>query len=160
MLMSHQTSSLLPLMYTDGQRPSHREGRHGESAKSLRRDLGRSRHVQGQPGYARGCRGIRGLVMTLEHRLYLVSLFHLPRPLYYFLLLNSPHLQLDEIVVACNGSPIAIGLGAGRTYIASEPAAFNKYTKNFIAMQVTSNSVGTGKRERTIFESCVLIASH
>jgi glucosamine--fructose-6-phosphate aminotransferase (isomerizing) len=41
----------------------------------------------------------------------------------------------DEVVVACNGSPLTIGLGAGRTFIASEPAAFNRYTKNFIAMQ-------------------------
>lgn len=41
----------------------------------------------------------------------------------------------DEIVVACNGSPMTIGLGQGRTFIASEPAAFNRYTKNFIAMQ-------------------------
>ena len=42
----------------------------------------------------------------------------------------------DEVVVACNGSPMTIGLGQGKTFIASEPAAFNKYTKNFIAMQV------------------------
>eukprot|EP00618_Florenciella_parvula_P031911 CAMPEP_0119468558 /NCGR_PEP_ID=MMETSP1344-20130328/2258_1 /TAXON_ID=236787 /ORGANISM="Florenciella parvula, Strain CCMP2471" /LENGTH=656 /DNA_ID=CAMNT_0007501039 /DNA_START=11 /DNA_END=1981 /DNA_ORIENTATION=- len=41
----------------------------------------------------------------------------------------------DEVVVACNGSPMTIGLGQGKTFIASEPAAFNKYTKNFIAMQ-------------------------
>jgi glucosamine 6-phosphate synthetase-like amidotransferase/phosphosugar isomerase protein len=41
----------------------------------------------------------------------------------------------DEIVVACNGSPLTIGLGADKTYIASEPAAFNRYTKNFIALQ-------------------------
>eukprot|EP00968_Pinguiococcus_pyrenoidosus_P024564 scaffold4847_cov265-Pinguiococcus_pyrenoidosus.AAC.8 len=41
----------------------------------------------------------------------------------------------DEIVVACNGSPLAIGLGADRAYVASETAAFSKYTKNFIALQ-------------------------
>lgn len=41
----------------------------------------------------------------------------------------------EEIVVACNGSPMMIGLGEGRTYIASETSAFNKYTKNFIAMK-------------------------
>jgi len=41
----------------------------------------------------------------------------------------------DQIVVACNGSPMTIGLGLGKTFIASEPAAFNRYTKNFIAMQ-------------------------
>lgn len=41
----------------------------------------------------------------------------------------------DEIVVACNGSPMMIGLGQGRTFIASETSAFSKYTKNFIAMK-------------------------
>lgn len=41
----------------------------------------------------------------------------------------------EEIVVACNGSPMVIGLGNGRTYIASETSAFSKYTKNFIAMK-------------------------
>jgi glutamine---fructose-6-phosphate transaminase (isomerizing) len=40
-----------------------------------------------------------------------------------------------EIIVACNGSPMVIGLSDGRTYIASETSAFSKYTKNFIAMK-------------------------
>lgn len=40
-----------------------------------------------------------------------------------------------EIVVACNGSPMVIGLGSDKTYIASETSAFSKYTKNFIAMK-------------------------
>lgn len=40
-----------------------------------------------------------------------------------------------EIVVACNGSPMNIGLGEGRTFIASETSAFSRYTKNFIAMK-------------------------
>ena len=41
----------------------------------------------------------------------------------------------DDIVVACNGSPMVIGFGRGCTYVASETAAFNRYTKNFIAMK-------------------------
>lgn len=41
----------------------------------------------------------------------------------------------DEIVVACNGSPMVIGLGQDKTYIASETSAFSKYTKSFIAMK-------------------------
>ena len=41
----------------------------------------------------------------------------------------------EEIVVACNGSPMVIGLGQGKTFIASETSAFSKYTKNFIAMK-------------------------
>lgn len=41
----------------------------------------------------------------------------------------------DEIIVACNGSPMVIGLGQGKTFIASETSAFSKYTKNFIAMK-------------------------
>jgi glucosamine--fructose-6-phosphate aminotransferase (isomerizing) len=40
-----------------------------------------------------------------------------------------------EIVVACNGSPMMIGLGQGKTYIASETSAFSRYTKNYIAMK-------------------------
>ena len=40
-----------------------------------------------------------------------------------------------EIVVACNGSPMTIGLGQGKTYIASETSAFSKYTKNYVAMK-------------------------
>ncbi|KAJ1459909.1 hypothetical protein M885DRAFT_459226 [Pelagophyceae sp. CCMP2097] len=40
-----------------------------------------------------------------------------------------------EVVVACNGSPMTIGLAADKTFIASEPAAYNQHTKNFIAMQ-------------------------
>jgi len=40
-----------------------------------------------------------------------------------------------EIIVACNGSPMMIGLGQGKTFIASETSAFSKYTKNYIAMK-------------------------
>ena len=41
----------------------------------------------------------------------------------------------DELVVACNGSPLVIGTAADRTFVASETAAFNRYTKNFISMK-------------------------
>eukprot|EP00541_Cyclophora_tenuis_P018990 CAMPEP_0116556540 /NCGR_PEP_ID=MMETSP0397-20121206/8751_1 /TAXON_ID=216820 /ORGANISM="Cyclophora tenuis, Strain ECT3854" /LENGTH=648 /DNA_ID=CAMNT_0004081917 /DNA_START=141 /DNA_END=2087 /DNA_ORIENTATION=- len=41
----------------------------------------------------------------------------------------------DELVVACNGSPLVIGIDGNRTFIASETAAFNRYTKNFISMK-------------------------
>lgn len=41
----------------------------------------------------------------------------------------------EELVVACNGSPMVIGLGTDHIYVASETAAFNRHTKNFIAMQ-------------------------
>jgi glutamine---fructose-6-phosphate transaminase (isomerizing) len=44
---------------------------------------------------------------------------------------NNP----DEIVVACNGSPMVIGIANGRTYIASETSAFSRYTKNFISLK-------------------------
>jgi glucosamine--fructose-6-phosphate aminotransferase (isomerizing) len=43
--------------------------------------------------------------------------------------------QPDSLVLACNGSPMTIGLGQGKVFVASEPAAFNRHTKNFIAMQ-------------------------
>jgi glucosamine--fructose-6-phosphate aminotransferase (isomerizing) len=41
----------------------------------------------------------------------------------------------DQMVVACNGSPLVIGIGDDRTFIASETSAFNRYTKNFISMK-------------------------
>ncbi|CAJ1942404.1 unnamed protein product [Cylindrotheca closterium] len=41
----------------------------------------------------------------------------------------------DELVVACNGSPLVIGISSDRTFIASETSAFNRYTKNFISMK-------------------------
>jgi glucosamine--fructose-6-phosphate aminotransferase (isomerizing) len=41
----------------------------------------------------------------------------------------------DELVVACNGSPLVIGIADDRTFVASETAAFNRYTKNFISMK-------------------------
>ena len=41
----------------------------------------------------------------------------------------------DELVVACNGSPLVIGIDEGRTYVASETSAFNQYTRQFIAMR-------------------------
>jgi glutamine---fructose-6-phosphate transaminase (isomerizing) len=41
----------------------------------------------------------------------------------------------DALVVACNGSPLVIGIDDRRTFVASETAAFNRYTKNFIAMK-------------------------
>ena len=40
----------------------------------------------------------------------------------------------DQLVVARNGSPLVIGIGYDRTFIASETSAFNRYTKNFISM--------------------------
>jgi len=40
-----------------------------------------------------------------------------------------------QVVVACNGSPMTIGLGRGKTFIASETSAFSKYTKSFISMK-------------------------
>jgi len=44
---------------------------------------------------------------------------------------DTPH----ELVVACNGSPLVIGIGDNRTFVASETSAFNRYTKNFISMK-------------------------
>jgi len=41
----------------------------------------------------------------------------------------------DHIVVACNGSPLVIGLSDDRTFVGSETSAFNRYTKSFISMK-------------------------
>ncbi|CBN79399.1 glutamine-fructose-6-phosphate transaminase [Ectocarpus siliculosus] len=51
----------------------------------------------------------------------------------------------DNIVVACNGSPMVIGLAQGEIFVASETAAFSRHTKNFIAMKDGEIGViGTG----------------
>jgi len=41
----------------------------------------------------------------------------------------------DEIVVARNGSPMVLGLGQGKIFIASEHSAFSRHTKNYIALK-------------------------
>lgn len=41
----------------------------------------------------------------------------------------------DALIVACNGSPLVIGVGSDKTFVASETSAFNRQTKNFIAMK-------------------------
>lgn len=41
----------------------------------------------------------------------------------------------SELLVACNGSPLVIGIADDRTFVASETSAFNRYTKNFISMR-------------------------
>lgn len=41
----------------------------------------------------------------------------------------------DQIIAAKNGSPIVIGVGQGRMFIASEPAAFSQHTKEFISLE-------------------------
>lgn len=47
----------------------------------------------------------------------------------------------DEIVIACNGSPLVVGLADEKTYIASETSAFSRYTKNFVALK--DGEIGT-----------------
>lgn len=56
----------------------------------------------------------------------------------------------NEIVVACNGSPMVIGLGQDKTYIASETSAFSRYTKNFIAMK--DGEIGVVKNNGTTLD--------
>ena len=50
----------------------------------------------------------------------------------------------NELVVACNGSPLVIGIDGERTFVASETSAFNRYTKNFISMKDGEIAVITG----------------
>lgn len=47
----------------------------------------------------------------------------------------------DELVVACNGSPLMVGLSQDRTFVASDVRAFSKYTKNFIPLKSGEISV-------------------
>lgn len=39
-----------------------------------------------------------------------------------------------ELVVACHGSPMVIGVSDNGTFVASETSAFSRFTKNFISM--------------------------
>jgi len=41
----------------------------------------------------------------------------------------------EQIVVARNGSPLCVGYGDDRTFIASETTAFNRYTKKFVSLK-------------------------
>lgn len=40
-----------------------------------------------------------------------------------------------ELVVACHGSPLVLGMTDDRAFVASEPAAFSRFTKTFIPMR-------------------------
>lgn len=41
----------------------------------------------------------------------------------------------DTIIAARNGSPLVVGIGDGRMFIASEPSAFGPSTRNFISLE-------------------------
>eukprot|EP01104_Vermistella_antarctica_P021165 TRINITY_DN9383_c0_g1_i1.p1 TRINITY_DN9383_c0_g1~~TRINITY_DN9383_c0_g1_i1.p1 ORF type:complete len:656 (+),score=134.63 TRINITY_DN9383_c0_g1_i1:154-2121(+) len=41
----------------------------------------------------------------------------------------------DQIIAVSNGSPLLIGLDQGRTFVASEAAAFSNYTKSYISLE-------------------------
>jgi glucosamine--fructose-6-phosphate aminotransferase (isomerizing) len=41
----------------------------------------------------------------------------------------------DQIIAMKNGSPMCVGIGQGRMFIASEPSAFSRHTKEFIALE-------------------------
>eukprot|EP01132_Coremiostelium_polycephalum_P007881 gene7881-9700_t len=43
--------------------------------------------------------------------------------------------QPDQLIAAKNGSPLLIGIGKDRMFIASEPGAFSRHTKEFISME-------------------------
>lgn len=41
----------------------------------------------------------------------------------------------DQIIAMRNGSPMCVGIGQGRMFIASEPGAFSRHTKEFISLE-------------------------
>lgn len=43
--------------------------------------------------------------------------------------------QPDQLIAACNGSPLVVGIGKDQTFIASEVSAFNRHTSDFIALK-------------------------
>jgi len=56
----------------------------------------------------------------------------------------------SELVVACNGSPMLIGVAHDRTFVASETSAFSRFTKNFIAMK--DGEIGTLHADARTFD--------
>ena len=65
----------------------------------------------------------------------------------------------EQIIVAKNGSPILIGVGQGQMFVASEAAAFGKYTKEFIALEDGEIAVITAD-SHTLDRSRIEIAHH
>jgi hypothetical protein len=41
----------------------------------------------------------------------------------------------NKLIAMKNGSPLLIGVNSTKTFIASEPSAFSRYTKEYIALQ-------------------------
>lgn len=41
----------------------------------------------------------------------------------------------DQIIAMRNGSPMCVGIGQGRMFVASEPGAFSRHTKEFISLE-------------------------
>ena len=41
----------------------------------------------------------------------------------------------DQIIAMKNGSPMCVGIGQGRMFLASEPSAFSRHTKEFISLE-------------------------
>lgn len=51
----------------------------------------------------------------------------------------------DQILAVKNGSPLLVGIGEGKMFIASESAAFSRYTKEFIDLEDKEVAVLTAK---------------
>uniref|UniRef100_A0A6B2KZM4 Glutamine--fructose-6-phosphate aminotransferase [isomerizing] n=1 Tax=Arcella intermedia TaxID=1963864 RepID=A0A6B2KZM4_9EUKA len=65
----------------------------------------------------------------------------------------------DQIIVAKNGSPMLIGIGQDKNFVASEPAAFARYTKEYIALEDNEIAVITAKTH-SLDRSRIEIAQH
>lgn len=56
-------------------------------------------------------------------------------------------LMPDSIIAVRNGSPIVIGLGDGKAFVASEPAAFGMNTRDFISLENGELAIVRASRE-------------
>ena len=56
----------------------------------------------------------------------------------------------SELVVACNGSPMVVGVADDRTFVASETSVFSRYTKNYITMK--DGEIGTLHADARTFD--------
>lgn len=50
----------------------------------------------------------------------------------------------NQIIAVKNGSPLLVGIGQGRMFVASESAAFSRYTKEYIDLEDREVAVVTG----------------
>ena len=73
-------------------------------------------------------------------------------------------MDLDTIVVARNGSPMLVGIGADAMYVASEASAFSQHTKEYVSLEngevavvhASNHTLDLSRVEKAVDETIVL----